>query len=79
MKVLSECPSLKQLVDNSWIRVATIDPGSGQIGVIKKGCFEEFDAPIERLPVVLSSAEWYRGKLEHLPMAWIQAEAGVRE
>jgi hypothetical protein len=24
------------------------------------------------LPVALSSAEWYAGKLQHLPMAWIQ-------
>ena len=27
---------------------------------------------LERLPVALSSAEWYGGKLQHLPMAWIQ-------
>jgi hypothetical protein len=28
--------------------------------------------PVERLPVALSSAEWYGGKLEHLSMVWIQ-------
>jgi hypothetical protein len=37
--------------------------------------FEEFDRPLERLPVAFSSAEWYSGKLEHLPMCWIQTQA----
>jgi hypothetical protein len=35
--------------------------------------FEEFHEALERLPLALSSHEWYSGKLQHLPMAWIQA------
>jgi hypothetical protein len=66
------------LVDNRWIRIATMDPTSGAVHVHRNGAFEDFDAPIERLPVVLSSVEWYRGKIEHLPMACIRAEAGGR-
>jgi hypothetical protein len=38
--------------------------------------FEEFDVPLERLPVALSSAEWYSGKIQHLPMARIQTSTG---
>ena len=64
--------SLKQLVENRWIRVATIDPASGRVHVRRDGGFEEFDEALERLPVALSSHEWYAGKLQHLPMAWIQ-------
>ena len=41
------------------------------------GGFEEFNGPVERLPVAFSSAEWYAGKLEHLPMGWIQTQAGA--
>jgi uncharacterized protein YbcC (UPF0753/DUF2309 family) len=70
--VIDASASLKQLVENRWIRIATIDPASGRVHVRRDGGFEEFDAPLERLPVALSSAEWYAGKIEHLPMASIQ-------
>ena len=71
-KVIDASASLKQFVENRWIRVATIDPDSGRVHVRRDSGFEEFDEPLERLPVALSSAEWYSGKLQHLPMAWIQ-------
>ena len=71
-KVIAASPSLRQLVENRWIRVATIDPGSGRVHVRRDSGFEEFQERLERLPVALSSEEWYSGKLQHLPMAWIQ-------
>jgi len=76
--VINASASLKQLVENRWIRVATIDPASGQVHVRRDRGFEAFDAPLERLPVVLSSSEWYSNKLQHLPMAWIQTAVGGR-
>ena len=78
MKVVNASDSLKQLVENQWIRIATIDPGAGVVHVRRASGFEQFDGPVERLPMALSSAEWYRGKIEHLPMAWINAETGGR-
>jgi len=78
MKVVNASASMKQLVENRWIRVATIDPESGCVHVRRDSGFEEFDGPVERLPVALSSAEWYGGKRQHLSMAWIQAESGSR-
>jgi hypothetical protein len=78
LKVVNASASLKQLVENRWIRIATIDPESGRVHVRRDSGFEEFDGPVERLPVALSSAEWYSGKIEHLAMAWIQAEGGGR-
>jgi hypothetical protein len=76
-KVIQASFSLKQLVENRWIRVATIDPDSGRVHVRRDGGFEAFEGPVERLPVALSSAEWYSGKLEHLAMASIQTPAGA--
>jgi len=77
--VVNASPALKRLVENQWIRVAALDPLSGQIHVRRDSEFEEFDGPVERLPSAFSSAEWYRGKIQHLPMAsiqpWIHAEA----
>ncbi|HLK34460.1 MAG TPA: putative inorganic carbon transporter subunit DabA, partial [Terriglobales bacterium] len=69
---------LKQLVENRWIRLTTIDPESGRVHAFRNGDFEEFEAPMECLPSVVSSMDWYRGKTEHLPMASIQDAAGGR-
>jgi uncharacterized protein YbcC (UPF0753/DUF2309 family) len=78
MKVVDASPSLKNVVTNRWIRLATIDPETGRAYARRDRDFEEIDGPMERLPVALSSAEWYKGKHQHLPMAWIQAESGGR-
>ena len=75
MKVVHADASLKKLVENRWFRLATLDPETGQIQVRRDGHFEPFEGAIERLPVASSSTEWYRGKLRHLPMAWIEAGA----
>ncbi len=71
-KVINASPSLRQLVENRWIRIATIHPESGRVHVRRDTGFEEFNERLERLPVALSSAEWFAGKIHHLPMAWIQ-------
>ena len=76
--VIAANASLQKLAANRWFRLAIIDPDSGRIQVCRNGSFEPFDAPVERLPVALTSAEWYGGKNWHLRMAWIQAEAGGR-
>lgn len=75
-KVINASASLKQLVENRWIRVAAIDPDSGRVYTRTDHGFEEFNEPLERLPSASSSAEWYGGKIDHLPTAWIQD--GVR-
>jgi hypothetical protein len=72
-KLIDASAPLNQLIENRWIRIATIDPESNRVHVRREHGFEEFDGPVERLPVALSSAEWYSGKIEHLPMASIQA------
>ena len=69
--VIDRSASLKRVIENRWIRAATIDPTSGRVHVRRESGFEEFDAPLDRLPVALSSAEWYAGKTDHLRMAWI--------
>jgi uncharacterized protein YbcC (UPF0753/DUF2309 family) len=71
-KVIDASPSLSQLVRNRWIRAATVDPASGRVHVLRENGFEEFSERLERLPVALSSGEWFAGKIQHLPMAWIQ-------
>lgn len=72
-RAITAAPGVRQLLDNGWFRLATIDPVSGRVDVYRGGEFEPFDEAVERLPVAFSSAEWFRGRTGHLPMAWIQA------
>jgi uncharacterized protein len=67
---------LKQLVENRWVRLAAIDPESGSVYVRRGRVFEMLSEPVERLPVAVTSAEWYRGKRQHLAMAWIHESGG---
>lgn len=73
--VLDANPALSGLLKNRWIRIAAIDPDGGRVHVHRDRGFQQFDVPLERLPVAFSSPEWYRGRIEHLPMARIQNEA----
>jgi hypothetical protein len=77
-RVIAKNAALEELVNNRWVRFATIDPASGQVHVRRNSGFEEFDGPVERLPVAFSSPEWYQGKLEHLPMCWIETQTENR-
>lgn len=78
MKVVNANATLKKQVENRWFRLATIDPETGSVQIRRGHGFESLEGVLERLPVALTSAEWYAGKIRHLPMAWIQAEAGGR-
>jgi uncharacterized protein YbcC (UPF0753/DUF2309 family) len=71
-RVIAGSPSFSRLVENRWIRLATVDPASGRVHVRRDSGFEEFDERLERLPVALSSAEWFGGRIQHLPLASIQ-------
>jgi len=71
--VVNASAALARLIENRWIRVATIDPESGRVHVWRNGGFEVFEGKAERLQVVFSSAEWYGGEIKHLPMASIEA------
>jgi len=76
-EVIDTNSALMRLLENHWIRLATIDPASAHVHVHRDSGFEVFHEDLERLPVALSSHEWYTGKLQHIPMAWIQTPRTV--
>jgi len=69
MSVINGNPSLRELVENRWIRLSTLDPDTGVIHVYRDGIFEESPPWKAPVPEVRSSMEWYRGKRGHLPIA----------
>jgi uncharacterized protein YbcC (UPF0753/DUF2309 family) len=72
LSVIDASPQLAEFLHNRWIRLATVDPDNGTMNVFRNGAFEPFDdSDAAPLPVARTSAEWYRGKMEHLPVARI--------
>lgn len=71
--VIAASPALTEFVANRWVRVATMDPETGTLAMYRDGTYVPFDAPQEPLPSAPTSVHWYRGKLEHLPLAKIGA------
>ena len=61
-----------QFLENRWIRMAALDPETGQMHVYRDGKFELYDEDEGELPVVQTSGEWYRGKMDHLPIARVE-------
>lgn len=70
-RALGTSALLKELVQNRWIRLSTLDPDTGQVHVYRNGHFEPSGAPCNGLPAVSTSVDWYRNKIEHLPVAMI--------
>ena len=74
MKVVKANPELTEFVENHWIRVATMDPANGAIQVLRAdGTFEPLTGDDEPLPQAATSRDYYRGRMEHLPVARIGA------
>jgi len=65
-------PGIGKLCRNGWVQVATLDPESSTIHVLKDGKFELYRPESTTLPQVASSTEWYRGWRENLGYAQIR-------
>ncbi|MCX6606553.1 MAG: DUF2309 domain-containing protein [Acidobacteria bacterium] len=65
-------PTFKEFVVNRWIRVATMDPATGQIQIRRAHCYEPLTGALHPLPTASNSHDWYTGKQGHIPMAAIQ-------
>ena len=75
MQAVRQSPVVTELVENRWIRVVTMDPTDGKLHVYRNGEFERFDDLAHELPTAAASADWFLGKLEHLPIARISPQA----
>lgn len=66
---MSQHPEVNQIIQNEWVRIATIDPESGLIHFFSHGAFQPYTPEHGRIPTVNNSREWYAGNMGHLPIA----------
>ena len=70
-KVIDGNAVVREFCLNQWVRVSTIDPDTGVVHVLRNGEFEVLKGESKEIPSATSSAEWYRGRSGHLPIARI--------
>jgi uncharacterized protein len=71
MAAVRRSSEVTELVENRWIRLVTMDPADGSVHIYRNGSFEPVSGTVQ-LPETTSSVDWFRGKLEHLPIARIK-------
>ncbi|MGV3658719.1 MAG: putative inorganic carbon transporter subunit DabA [Prosthecobacter sp.] len=72
MSVIKANKELVEFVCNRWVRMCTMDPDDGHIEIYRgNDVFEPLTGDEEPLPITPDSRTWYRGKMEHLPLARI--------
>jgi uncharacterized protein YbcC (UPF0753/DUF2309 family) len=70
-RILDRNPALGKLCRNGWLQLATLDPRSSRIHVLRGDRFEIHVPETSELPQAASSIDWYRGWREHLGYAVI--------
>jgi hypothetical protein len=70
-QILDRNPPLAALCRNEWVQLATLDPESQRIDLMRRGEFERYRPESTELPEAASSVAWYRGWRDHLGFATI--------
>ena len=79
LRVIERNPGIGRLVQNEWVQLAVLDPGSPTLQVYRHGSFEPYVVESSQLPKVKSSDDWYRGWRDHLGCASIVADHDADE
>ncbi|MEQ9379745.1 MAG: putative inorganic carbon transporter subunit DabA, partial [Pirellulales bacterium] len=74
MRIVEGNPAIKQLVQNNWVQLATINPQLKVVHLYRDMKFELYDPECDELPNVSSSLAWYRGQRDHLGYASVSIE-----
>jgi hypothetical protein len=69
-------PMLRELIGNEWVHLVSVDPSTGEQQRFTPRGFQPVTPPGAPLPVVASSADWYRGHRDFLPPALIDTTEG---
>jgi len=69
--IMDRNEGIARLCRNGWVQLATLDPHSSQVHVLRKDRFEPYRPEDLDLPTAVTSADWYRGWREHLGFALV--------
>ena len=61
LQIMDRNPGIGKLCRNRWVRLAALDPATGQLSVFQSGEFRPYEPQAELLPEAGSSVDWYRG------------------
>ncbi len=78
MRAVDANPILAEFVHNEWVRLAAMDPETDEIQVYRRGTFVPLQGQQLEMPSARTSAEWYRGRRDHLPIAVIEQDAVIQ-
>jgi uncharacterized protein YbcC (UPF0753/DUF2309 family) len=71
LRILETNQGIGMLCCNRWVRLAILDPNTGELSVLQEGGFRPYQPQANALPGASSSAEWYSGWRDHLEFAEI--------
>lgn len=75
--IMDRHPAIGEICRNGWVQLATLDPESNQIHLLRGDRFERYQPESPSLQRIASSAEWYSGHRDHLPYAAIDSSSGA--
>jgi uncharacterized protein len=72
-RIIHENEAIGRLCHGEWVRLAIIDPDTGELSQFKDGTFAPYQPNRQPLPVVNVSRDWFAGHREHLAPAFVSA------
>ncbi len=69
--IMKRNPAIQRLTENGWVQLATLDPESAEIHVLRNKQFVRHQVESRELPQVATSRKWYRGWRGNLGLAHI--------
>ncbi len=80
-KIMSENEAIQRLCIGEWVRLAIVDPETGDISTLAGGKFMPYTPNRKQLPEVAVSSDWFVGHRENLAPAFVTASdsAGPNE
>ena len=71
LRIMERNEGIGRLCRNGWVRLAVLDPDTGELQRLPAGGFRPYQPQAEVLPRAASSVDWYRGWRDHLEFAEI--------
>jgi uncharacterized protein YbcC (UPF0753/DUF2309 family) len=79
MTVIKRSANVSRIVMNEWVQLATLDPNTSRLHLLRNGSFEPYAPEAAELPAVQRSVDWYRGWRDHLTFATVLGGLASRQ